>query len=190
MRKCFVFLYLKFSKKPDRWQFKNLGYCCFWFAKSPLWVLVSVLTFLGCENFNVKKTSPEVILQEELKTFNWNDVDEYPSFSDCESSISKAERKKCFQYTLTNHITNYLKNRDIVVGQDIHDTVMLKLQVSKEGELFLVDTKIDALTKQEIPEINSLIENSLDSLPKIFPAIKRGQQVTTEFLLPLIINAQ
>jgi len=190
MKKGLVFFRLKFRKKPNSWRFKNLGCCGLWLAKSPLWVFMGVLMFAGCEYFNVKKTSSEAILQEELKTFNWNDVDEYPSFLDCESSISKAERKRCFQHTLTTHIANYLKNEVIVVGQNIHDTVMLKFQVSKEGELSLIETDLDSLTQQEIPEIKSLIKSSLDSLPQIFPAIKRGQQVTTEFLLPLVISVQ
>lgn len=153
-------------------------------------VSILVLMLLSCENFKVKKTSSEAILKEELQTFNWSDVDQYPSFENCESSISKAEKKVCFQYTLTNHITDFLQNERIVVSQDIYDTVLLQMQVSKQGELKLLDVKMDSLTQREIPEIDSIIRNSLDSLPKIFAAIKRGQQVTTEFSLPLIISVE
>ncbi len=153
-------------------------------------VSILVLMFSSCENFKVKKTSSEAILKEELQTFNWSDVDQYPSFENCESSISKAEKKVCFQYTLTNHITDFLQNERIVVSQDIYDTVLLQMQVSKQGELKLLDVKMDSLTQREIPEIDSIIRNSLDSLPKIFAAIKRGQQVTTEFSLPLIISVE
>ncbi|NJX15867.1 hypothetical protein [Tamlana crocina] len=153
-------------------------------------VSILVLMLSSCENFKVKKTSSEAILKEELQTFNWNDVDEYPSFENCESSISKAEKKVCFQHTLTNHITGFLMNERIVVSQDIYDTVLLQMQVSKRGMLKLIGAKIDSLTIQEIPELDSIIKNSLDSLPKIFPAIKRGQQVTTEFSLPLVISVE
>ncbi|UKM65953.2 hypothetical protein GSB9_02525 [Flavobacteriaceae bacterium GSB9] len=142
----------------------------------------------SCEYFNVKKTSSEAILNEELQTFNWNDVDEYPSFQACESSISKTERKVCFQYTLTNHIANFLKKEVVVVGQDVQDTVMLQFQVSKRGDLVLIQVEADSITEYEIPEIKTLLEKSLDSLPEIFPALKRGQQVTTEFKLPIIIS--
>ena len=48
-------------------------------------VLLCVLILSSCEYFNVKKTSSEAILKEELQTFNWNEVDAYPSFSDCDS---------------------------------------------------------------------------------------------------------
>ncbi|MDP5158029.1 MAG: hypothetical protein NWQ07_05565 [Flaviramulus sp.] len=151
-------------------------------------VFILVIMLTSCEYFNVKKTSSQAILKEELQTFNWNDVDEYPSFSVCDSISLKEDRKGCFQSVLTLHIWEFLKQKELVVSKDIRDTILLQFQVSKEGNLFLMDTKIDSLTTQEIPNIKSLLNESLDSLPKLFPAIKRGQQVTTEFNLPIIIN--
>lgn len=143
---------------------------------------------MSCEYFNVKKTSSEAILKEELQTFNWNEVDEYPSFSLCDSSANKQERKQCFETILTTHITNSLQKDTIVVSQDIEDTLLLQLQVSETGILSLVNLKVDSLTNHEIPNIKELLAKGLDSLPKIFPAIKRGQQVKTEFKLPVIIH--
>ncbi|KAA5827960.1 hypothetical protein FPF71_03720 [Algibacter amylolyticus] len=153
-----------------------------------LLVLIVILSLTSCEYFNVKKTSSEAILKEELETFNWKDVDEYPSFSVCDSSSSKAERTLCFQTTITQHITNYLQEERIVVTQDINDTLILNFQVSNTGNLSLLEAKIDSLTYNEIPNIKELLNQSLDVLPKIFPAIKRGQQVTTEFKLPIVIH--
>ena len=152
------------------------------------YVCIVFLMLVSCEYFNAKKTSSEAILKEELKTFNWNDVDEYPSFSICDSSTSKQERKQCFENTLTTYITTYLQKDTIVVTQDINDTVHLHLQVSNKGLLSLVDIQVDSLTLHEIPNIKELLAQSLDSLPKIFPALKRGQQVKTEFKLPIIIQ--
>lgn len=142
----------------------------------------------SCEYFNVKKTSSEAILKEELQTFNWNDVDEYPSFSVCDSASAKQERKHCFETTLTSYITSHLQKDTIVVSQDINDTINLKLQVSEHGVLSLLSVYVDSVTRQEIPNIKELLAESLESLPKIFPAIKRGQQVKTEFKLPIIIH--
>lgn len=151
-------------------------------------VLLLFLMLTSCEYFKVKKTSPEAILKEELQTFNWNDVDEYPSFSVCDSLTAKQDKKSCFQKVLTTHISEFLKNEIIVVSKDISDTIVLNFQVSETGNLKLLHAKIDTVTTKEIPEIKSLLAKSLDSLPKIFPAIKRGQQVKTEFKLPVIIK--
>ena len=151
-------------------------------------VLIFILSLTSCDYFNVKKTSSEAILKEELQSFNWNDVDEYPSFTACDAATSKEDKTICFQETITTHITGYLLKETIVVTQDINDTIVLKFQVSQKGELSLLEAKIDSLTTLEIPNIKQLLHKSLDSLPKIFPAIKRGQQVTTEFILPIIID--
>lgn len=151
-------------------------------------VFIFVLLFTACDYFNVKKTSSEAILKEELETFNWNDVDEYPSFTICDSVLSKVDKKACFQETITTNITDFLQKEMIVVSQDIHDTLVLEFQVSKQGMLRLLESRVDSVTLQEIPNIKELLNRSLDTLPKIYPAIKRGQQVTTEFNLPIIIS--
>ena len=153
-----------------------------------LYVFILVLLLVSCKYFNVKKTSSDAILKEDLKAFNWEDVDEYPSFSICDSSATKTVRKICFQNVLMNHITSFLQRETIVVTQDINDTIQLKFQINRLGDLLLKEAKTEPLTIQEIPNINCLLRQSLDSLPQIFPANKRGQLVTTEFYLPVIIK--
>ncbi|TGV04227.1 hypothetical protein EM932_03565 [Flavivirga rizhaonensis] len=153
-------------------------------------VFLVIILLTSCEYFNVKKTSSEAILNEELQTFNWNEVDKYPTFSLCDSLSNKQEKKQCFTSILTGHIFKYLQDEIIVVTQDVNDTIDLKLQISDTGGITLLETKIDSLTIQEIPNIDVLLANSLNTLPKIFPGIKRGQQVTTEFILPIIISAR
>lgn len=144
----------------------------------------------SCEYFNVKKTTSEAILSEELQTFNWNDVDEYPTFSACDSLTNKSKKKQCFEQVLSVHIAAYLQKESIIVTQDVNDTIDLQFQISEKGDLTLLSSKIDSLTIAQIPNIKNLLSKSLDSLPKIYPAIKRGQQVKTEFRLPIIINAK
>ncbi|MFB9056279.1 hypothetical protein ACFFU9_05930 [Mariniflexile ostreae] len=151
-----------------------------------IFILITMLS--SCEYFKVKKTSSETILNEELQTFKWNEVDTYPTFSTCDSVSSKLEKDHCFETILTHHIHSYLLNETIIVSQDIDDTIILDFQVSKDGTLTLLNSKIDSVTLQEIPNIKSLLRSSLDSLPEVFPAIKRGQHVNTQFKLPIIIK--
>ncbi len=151
-------------------------------------MLLVLLT--SCEYFNAKKVSPETILNEELQSFNWEDVDEYPTFSKCESLSGKQEKKQCFIEVLTGHIFEHLQDEIFVITQDVGDTIDLKLQISEKGAISLLESRVDSLTLQEIPGINDLLHESLESLPEIFPAIKRGQQVTTEFKLPIVIHVE
>ena len=153
-----------------------------------LTVFILLLCLYSCDYFDKKKVNSQDIVNEELQTFNWNDVDEYPSFKTCESLSSKQESKQCFETTLITHITNKLSDEIIVVTENVEDTVMIKFHISETGNLSVLNIKNKEITKEQIPNLDSLLLNSLDSLPKIFPAIKRGQQVKTEFTLPIVIQ--
>ncbi|MGY0391599.1 hypothetical protein ACW5R3_03420 [Bizionia sp. KMM 8389] len=153
-----------------------------------LYLLLIGLLITSCNFLDAKKTSSDVILEQELRTFNWNEVDEYPMFESCDEQASKEEKKNCFQSTLTQIITEKLQQDTLVVKQDVKDTVLMSFEISKAGMLELVNIQADSLTLQEIPNIKALLHKSVDSLPAIFPAIRRSQQVKTAFTLPVIIQ--
>lgn len=154
-----------------------------------LTIFILFLCLASCEYFDKKKVNSQDIISEELQTFNWNDVDEYPSFQACESLTSKLESKQCFESTIISHITNKLGNEIIVVTEEVADTVMIKFHINETGNISVLDINSNEATRVQIPNLEEFLTNSLNSLPKIFPAIKRGQQVKTEFTLPVIIQA-
>jgi len=151
-------------------------------------ILFFVLSFSSCDYFDKKKISSEDILKEDLQTFNWNDVDEYPTFAACDNASTKAQKKQCFETTLTSYITSQLSNEIIIVTEDVNDTIVITFQISEQGKLSVLNIKSSAQIKTQIPEIDTLLIKSLKGLPEIFPAIKRSQQVKTEFKLPVVIS--
>ena len=151
-------------------------------------VLVLCFVLASCQYFDVEKTSSEAILKEELKTFNWTEVDSYPTFKACDTLQTKLDTKHCFESTLANHISSKLQENTIIVSQDINDTILLSFLISEKGECLISKIEIDSVTTLEIPEIKTLITESLNSLPKIYPAIKRGQQVKSQFKLPIVLQ--
>jgi len=153
-----------------------------------LGVILLLLCITSCDYFDKKKVYSKDIIREELQTFNWREVDEYPNFSTCNSIVVKLERQQCFQNTITEQITEYLNEKRIVITQDINDTIDIKFLISERGIISIQGIKSDSLTKVQIPNIDQLLSNSLEHLPEILPAIKRGQQVKTEFTLPVVIK--
>lgn len=149
-------------------------------------LLLVLLT--ACDYFEKQKVNSEDLLKEELQTFNWNDVDTYPTFNSCETMTTKEDSRVCFQNTLLQHVNDYLGSQNIVVSEDINDTIRLKLIIDNKGLLQIEDITMKPETRFLIPEIDSLLRQSLNGVPKIFPAIKRGQQVTTAFELPVIVK--
>ncbi|WP_299102226.1 hypothetical protein [uncultured Winogradskyella sp.] len=150
--------------------------------------LLILLFATSCNYFEKKKVYPEDLLEEELQTFNWNEVDTYPTFEGCDSLTEKEESKVCFQHTLISSVNKFLAEQNIIVANDVFDTIKLNIIIDKQGDLVIESMKIHPETVIEIPEIDSLLRQSLESIPKIYPAIKRGQQVTTAFELPVIIQ--
>ena len=114
----------------------------------------------------------------------------FPTFTSCDSLTGKENKKQCFENTLRDILNSNLSQYHIVVSESIEDTVQLKITIDKEGNFSINSIESDPLTKQEIPQLDSLLRRSLDSLPKIFPAIKRSQQVTTQFNFPVIIKIE
>ena len=153
-----------------------------------LTIFFLVLCFSSCNYFDKKKVYSEDILKEDLQTFNWNEVDEFPTFAICDNVTTKVQRKQCFETTLTTFIMSQFEKEMIVVTEDINDTIMITFQISETGILSVIDIKSNDLIKQQIPKMDTLLIESLKELPKIFPAIKRSQQVKTEFKLPIVIN--
>ncbi|MFB9051640.1 hypothetical protein ACFFVB_00990 [Formosa undariae] len=150
--------------------------------------ILALLSICACDDLKVKKTSTEAILNEELQSFTWNEVDEYPTFSSCETSATQQYRKQCFEQTLAATILKRLEAERIIVNRDVLDTLLIQFKISDTGDLSLLNFKVDSLTQAEIPNIKFLVTSSLDSLPTIEPAIKRGQKVNSLFTLPIIIK--
>ena len=55
-------------------------------------VFIAVL-FVSCDYFENRKVNSKDIVTQELETIDWNAVDEYPSFSVCDSVSEKIKRK-------------------------------------------------------------------------------------------------
>ncbi len=153
-------------------------------------LFILIICLSSCEYFDKKKVNSQDIVKEELETFNWNEVDEYPSFNNCNSSDTKELRKQCFQTTLANHITSQLALRKIVVTEDLNDTINMSFSISEKGDLRILNIEDNQNITSQIPDINTFLTESLNNLPEISPAIKRGQQVKTEFKIPIIIKVE
>ena len=145
-------------------------------------------TLFSCDLSNNKELSVSKLVSDELEAFNWEDVDTFPRFQNCDTIISRESNFNCFVNTLTSKIHANLINNDIVVYESISDTIMINFIVSNKGVIILEKS----LNKSEILKVNLLVDSifelSVLELPKLYPAIKRGQPVNTKFKLPILIS--
>ena len=142
----------------------------------------------SCQYFEKKKLNSDVILEQELQTFKWNEVDQYPTFETCDEDHSYEDNKACFESIFTTHIFEVLKNSDMVVLDTENDTILVNFLVSKTGKITLSSLDASQLSKASTQNLNEILSASLLELPKLYPAIKRSQHVQTVFQLPIILN--
>ena len=119
---------------------------------------------------------------------DFNSIDSFPLFPACESIPSEEKQKICSQIKLSEHIYASLATYQLISTKSINDTILVKLEVARSGEVSLVNIQSSAFIRQEIPELDSLITDGIKKLPKLKPGIKRGMPVKTAFSLPIILK--
>ena len=142
----------------------------------------------SCQYFETEKISTETFYQEELKTINWTDVDQYPAFPKCEIYTEKTEQKACFENSLANHLRQAFSNHNATAVHNLNDTVTLKFTINNKGKLLLTDLKMTETIGREFPILDKWLQEGIDTLRPVAPAYKRGIPVKTEFTLPIIIK--
>lgn len=145
---------------------------------------------LGCNNFETKKISSEEVLDQEKKALNWKEVDEYPAFENCKNITEVEKARDCFETTVANSVYAYLSSKEPIVTETIDDTVFVHLQISKTGIPQINSVEIDTVVTHQLPDLKLWLEQSIDSLPKIYPASKRGIPVSSVYKIPIVIQAE
>lgn len=153
-------------------------------------ILLLLPVYWSCNNFETKKISSEEVLDKETKTLNWKEVDEYPAFENCKNLSEKTAARKCFEKTLADSVYAFLSRRDPIVTEAIDDTLLLYLEIAQDGKPTIDSIKVDTLVTNQMPDIELWLRQSIDSLPKIYPASKRGIPVSSVYRLPILIKAE
>lgn len=156
--------------------------------KTLLLLFLTALT--GCNNFETRKISSEEVLDQESRSLNWKEVDEYPAFDNCRNITEIELARECFESTVAGSVNSYLSRQEPIVTEAIDDTVFVHLEISKTGVPTIESIDADSLTTSQIPELELWLKQSIDSLPRIHPASKRGIPVSSVFVMPVMIKAE
>lgn len=141
----------------------------------------------SCEFFQTERLTSDVILQEELKAIDWHEVDAYPVFLDCKS-LSQEEHLQCFVDALHRKVTHSMQRYAYNNPIDNICKLNILIKIDNEKNLHFTISSDSSVYKSEdnFQLLHTYIQEGLDSLQVIEPALKRGIPVTTEFALPVI----
>jgi hypothetical protein len=152
-------------------------------------LLLLTLSLYSCQYFNSQVPNQDELLEKELKAINWNQVDELPSFSNCDSVVDKTQKKQCFFDFLTQLIQQKLSVDTLTVLYPKLDTINVKVTVLADATLQF-EPQINDTLSYNTTKIDSILKVRLVDFPKVNPAIKRGIPVKTQFVLPVILNVE
>ena len=101
-------------------------------------ICLSITLFGGlcsCNYFDTQKIQEDTFYQQEVETIDWESVDQYPAFPDCETYTEKLEQRSCFQNTLLAHLYHDMSERQMELLEETRDTVWVDLKVSNAGTI-------------------------------------------------------
>jgi hypothetical protein len=144
----------------------------------------------SCQYFGGEVPSKKELLDKELNAINWDEVDEFPSFSECDKIKNERMQKQCFFEFLTQTIQEKLSSDTLVTLYPELDTIEVKVTVFPNSTMkFEPQFPKDSIAYDTV-KIDSILQSRLVNFPKVHPATKRGLPVKTEFILPVIIKIE
>jgi hypothetical protein len=153
-------------------------------------LLLVIFLFNSCQYFEKQIPSEKELLQKELKSINWKEVDEFPSVVECEKIENKKQRQQCFFEIMTQLIQQKLCSDTLAILYPELDTIEVKVTIFPNATMkFEPQFPKDSVAYDTV-KIDSILRARLVDFPKVNPAIKRGIPVKTQFILPVILKVE
>ncbi|KGO85966.1 hypothetical protein Q765_12935 [Flavobacterium rivuli WB 3.3-2 = DSM 21788] len=153
-------------------------------------LLLLPLLLASCQYFDKQVPDEDEFLQQRLKEIDWKKVSSYPSLAECDAITDKDLKKECFFSTMTRLVQEKLDTDTIAMLYPEIDTIQVKVTVYPDATLKFEPQIPRDSVKYDSVKIDSIIKARLVDFPKIEPAQKEGIPVTTEFILPVILDVK
>lgn len=154
-------------------------------------IFISIIMVTNsCDFISPKKTT---LINTTLadSAIDFNDVDVYPLFMDCNNCDTSEKQNLCFEMELIRRLQKITSKNSLGSSDVVSDTIMVDILVDTEGKISIVKIHKNLEIEQQVPELDSLLFKSFASLPAtIQPSLKRGIPVNSMFKLPIQISAK
>lgn len=153
--------------------------------------VLSILLVLmtSCDFFVSKEKKTQEIVAEKLKGIDWNDIDSYPLFENCDELVSKNVQRECFESELLKHCSQSLKDFNFSFDALDNNIIQVDFLVDKDGRISILAIDKDSTIDTQMPEFDLIISESLKSIPPLAPALKQGMPVKAKFRMPIELQA-
>ena len=128
-------------------------------------ILISIImvTF-SCDFISPNKTTlRNAALLDTI--IDYNDVDVYPLFLDCNNCDTSEKQNLCFEMELIRRLQKITSKNSLGSSDVVSDTIMVDILVDTEGKISIVKIHKNPEIEQQVPELDSLLFKSFTSLP-------------------------
>ena len=146
-----------------------------------------MISFTSCDYFSFEKNKN---LEKIDMDVDFTSVDFSPSFKVCDSLINKLKKTDCFRTTMHQEIYKSLAENSIQLKKDVDETIVVVIKIQADKQVVLASIKASDSLLKYIPALKKMIKKSIADLPDVYPAIKRGIPVTTQYKLPIRIKLE
>ena len=147
-----------------------------------------LLILSSCEIFSPQSSVSKSNLQVLDTVIDFTSVDVYPIFSDCENYAESDDQKECFENSITEKLAELLSANDLKVNKEVNDTTSIDILVDNAGKASLVNIISPKSIQEELPNFESVVRKSIDQLPTMKPALKRGMFVKSQYRLVIVVK--
>jgi hypothetical protein len=157
------------------------------FSRLVALIIIFVLT-ISCDF----RTRRQTTLLKEMAAdtiVNYNAVDVYPLFLDCNNCDTSEKQNLCFEMELARRLQRAFEEQSIGSVRMEADTIQVDILVNTEGNISVVEIHRPRDKGSGLVELDSLIYRSVAALPSVIqPALKRGIPVSSMYQLPVIVS--
>ena len=152
-------------------------------------ILISVLTVtISCDFISPKRTTLSNAVAIDT-VIDYQEVDVYPLFMDCNNCDTSEKQNLCFEMELIRQLQKITIDIELGANNQIRDTVMVDILVNTQGKISISEIHKSDYIVEALPELDSLLYRSIAELPAaVQPSLKRGIPVNSMFKLPIIVS--
>lgn len=153
-----------------------------------LFVAIMLPVFTACNLFSSREKRTDKMVAREMERIDWNSLDHYPLFPECDELMTKPTQKQCFENTINTYLKERISTYDIQLKDTVPAEIFIDLLVDREGNIKIADIERNTALLEQIPEFNRLVQREINALPRVEPALKQGVPVNAKFRVPIILH--
>ncbi len=171
----------------QKYSYFHLVYRFTMFSRLVALILILVLT-ISCDFRSRRQTT---LLREMAADtlVNYNAVDVYPLFLDCNNCDTSEKQNLCFEMELARRLQRAFEKQSIGSLRMDPDTIRVDILVNTEGQISIAEIHKPESLDPLRTELDSLLYRSIAELPSVIqPALKRGIPVSSMYHLPIVVS--